>query len=61
MLSKFGAYVYTSHRIALSEDHAVRAVGRAKLHGYFNKWVNAKYILGCAFFCDLLSPMCNLQ
>ena len=42
--------------IALSEDHSVKAVDCAKLKGYCNKWVHAKYILGCAFYCDLLSP-----
>ena len=54
ILSKYGAY--SSHLIALSEDSSVSAVDRAKLRGYSLKWSNAKYILGCAFFCDLLSP-----
>jgi len=31
-------------------------VDRAKLQGYLRKWVDAKYLLGCAFFIDLLSP-----
>ena len=54
VLSIFGAY--SSHLIALSEDASVKSVDRAKLHGYSMKWANAKYILGCAFFSDLLSP-----
>ena len=54
VLSKFGAY--TSHLIALSKDRTVKSADQAKLRGYCIKWVNAKYILGCAFFCDLLSP-----
>lgn len=54
VLAKFGAY--SSHLIALSEDSSVKPVNRAKLCGYCSKWVNAKYILGCAFFSDLLSP-----
>ena len=54
VLSKFGAY--TSHLIALSEDASVKAADRCKLRGYCSKWVNAKYLLGCAFYCDLLSP-----
>ena len=54
VLSKFGAY--SSHLIALSEDASIRAADRAKLHGYSIKWSNAKCILGCAFFSDLLSP-----
>lgn len=28
----------------------------AKLREYLNKWVDAKYLLGCAFFIDLLLP-----
>ena len=47
VLSKFGAY--TNHLIALSMDSSVKAVNRAKLQGYLRKWVDAKYLLGCAF------------
>lgn len=54
VISKFGAY--SSHLIALSEDSSVKPVDRAKLRGYSTKWANAKYILGCAFYSDLLSP-----
>ena len=54
ILSKYGAY--SSHLVALSEDSSVKSVDRAKLRGYSLKWSNAKYILGCAFFCELLSP-----
>ena len=54
VLSKFGAY--TNHLTALSMDSSVKAVDCAKLQGYLRKWVDAKYLLGCAFFTDLLSP-----
>ena len=54
ILSKFGTY--TNHIATLSEDHSVNSVDRAKLKGYHKKWVEAKYILGCAVFVDLLSP-----
>ena len=54
VLSKFGAY--TNHLTALSMDSSVKAVDRAKLQGYLRKWVDAKCLLGCAFFTDLLSP-----
>ena len=37
-------------------DTSVKAVDHAKLQGYLRKWVDAKYLLGCAFFIDLLSP-----
>ena len=52
--SKFGAY--SSHLIALAEDTSVKAFDRAKLCGFSIKWSDAKYILGCAFFSDLLLP-----
>ena len=54
VISKFGAY--TAHLIALSEHNSVKAPDRAKLRGYCMKWTDAKYILGCAFFSDLLAP-----
>ncbi|CAB3993296.1 zinc finger 862-like [Paramuricea clavata] len=54
VLSKYGAYI--AHLTSLSEDKSVKAADRAKLKGYLKKWVNAKYILGCAAFVDLLTP-----
>lgn len=54
VLSKFGAY--TSYLLMLSEDSSVKAGDRAKLSGYCKKWVNGKYLLGYAFFVDLLTP-----
>ena len=54
VISKFGAY--SSHLIALSEDASIKPADRAKLRGYSIKWANAKYILGCTFYSDLLSP-----
>ena len=52
ILSKYGAY--TSHIAALSED--ARGADRYKLQGYYKRWVEGKYILGCAVFIDLLNP-----
>ena len=54
ILSKYGAY--TSHLLALSEDQSVKANDQAKLKGFYNKWIDATYILGCAVFADALSP-----
>lgn len=54
ILAKFSTY--TIHIATLSEDCSVNSVDRAKLKGYHKKWVEAKYILGCAVFVDLLSP-----
>ncbi len=52
VLSKFGA---------LSEDSSVKSTDRAKLKGYYSKWVYAKYLLGCALFVDLLTPCAILS
>ena len=54
ILSKYGAY--TNHLTTLSEDAAVQSADRSKLKGYYNQWVNSKYLLGCVIFCDLLAP-----
>jgi hypothetical protein len=27
-----------------------------KIQGYLGKWVDAKYLLGCALFIDVLTP-----
>ena len=34
----------------------MKTADKAKLTGYCAQWVNAKYILGCAVFVDVLSP-----
>lgn len=54
ILSKYGAY--TGHLSALSEYRSVKSTDRAKFHGYCNQWLDAKYLLGCAVFVDVLSP-----
>ena len=54
ILSKYGAY--TGHLLALSEDRSVKSTDRAKFHAYCNKWLDAKYLLGCAVFVDVLTP-----
>ena len=54
VVSKFGAY--TNHLTTLSQDSTVKSADRCKLRGYLTRWVNAKYLLGCAFFSGLLLP-----
>ena len=54
VLSKYGAY--TAHLASLSEDSSVKPADRAKFKGYLGKWVDAKYLLGCAMLADLLTP-----
>ena len=46
----------TSHLLALSEDQSVKANDRAKLKGFYNKWIDARYILGCG--CSL--TLCHI-
>ena len=54
ILSKYGAY--TGHLVALSEDHSLKSTDRAKFRGYCSQWLQAKYLLGCAVFVDVLTP-----
>ena len=35
---------------------SINSTDCAKLKGYYNKWTEAKYILGCSLFVDLLTP-----
>ena len=51
---KVGAY--TNHLVVLSEDRSVNHCDHCKLCGYYKRWVEGKYILGCAVFVDVLNP-----
>ena len=55
IIERFGAYV--SYLSSLTEDTSVRAVDRQKLVGYVRKWRDAKMLLGCAYFHDVLKSM----
>ena len=57
--SRYGAY--TNHLAVMSEDHSFKSVDRAKILGYYRQWTNAKYILGCAIFVDLLTLCASLS
>ena len=59
ILGNFGVYI--SHLTGLTQDKSVKSIDRAKLQGYVQKWINAKYILGCAFFLDLLKPCVTMS
>ena len=54
VLSKYGANIH--HLAALSEESSVKSSDRAKLRGYHTKWIEGKYLIGCAVFVDLLTP-----
>ena len=45
VLSKFGTY--TNHLASLIEDSSTKALDKAKLKGYYIKWTDTKYLLGC--------------
>ena len=47
---------YIHHLAALSEESSVKSSDRAKLRGYHTKWIEGKYLIGCAVFVDLLTP-----
>ena len=52
VLSKYGAY--TKYLTALSEDSSLKSVDRVKLLKYCRKWIQGKYVIGCAIFIDSL-------
>ena len=54
VISTFRAY--TNHINSLSEDSSVKSSDYSKLKGYYSKWTDAKHLLGCALFVDLLTP-----
>ncbi|KAL5491822.1 hypothetical protein EMCRGX_G017187 [Ephydatia muelleri] len=43
------------------KDTTMKSADRAKIVGYYNKWTNAQYLLGCALFIDLLTPCAILS
>lgn len=55
LVDRFGAYL--SHLITLSEDRSVKSADRQKLKGFVLRWRKSKFLLGCAFFHDLLRPV----
>ena len=44
------------HLSGLVEDLSIKAVDRQRLKGHMLKWKNAKILLECAYFHDLLKP-----
>lgn len=54
VIERFGAYL--NHLCSLTEDSSVKPVDKQKLKGYILQWRNAKLLVGCAFFRDLLKP-----
>ena len=50
----FGAYL--SHLAALIEDTSIKSTDRQRLKGFLLKWREARMIIGCALYTDILKP-----
>ena len=55
MIDRYG--VYMNHLVSLTEDHTVKATDKQKLKGYIKQWKNAKTLLGCGVFAEILKPV----
>ena len=54
LVDKYGAYL--CHLVAMTEDASIKSTDRQKLKGYLVKWRDAKFVIGCALFNDILKP-----
>jgi len=45
-----------THLISVTEDTSIKSDDRARIKGYLQKWVQYRYILGCALYVDILKP-----
>ena len=55
MIDRYGAYM--NHLVELTEDHTVKSNDKQKLKGYIKVWKNAKVLLGCTVFAEILKPI----
>ena len=55
MIDRYGAYM--NHLVALTEDRTVKSSDKQKLKGYIKVWKNAKILLSCAVFAEILKPV----
>ena len=55
LVDRFGAYL--CHLATMTEDRSITSTDRQNLKGYLLKWRDSKFLIGCAFFHDLLKPM----
>lgn len=54
LVDKYGAYL--CHLVAMTQDVSIKSSDRQKLKGYLLKWRDAKFVIGCALFNDILKP-----
>lgn len=52
VISRYGAYLNCLS--ALIEDRTIKSMDRQKLKGYVLKWKDARILIGCAFYTDIL-------
>ena len=52
VISRYGAYL--NYLSALIEDRTIKSTDRQKLKGYLLKWRDARILIGCAFYTDIL-------
>ena len=57
MISEKSCGAFIGHLSSLSEDRSIRSADSAKLKGFYNRWTEAKYILGCAVFYIFCHPV----
>ena len=50
-----------NHLASLCEDASLRSPDRQRLKGYLTKWTQAKIILSCAHYIDILDPAASLS
>ena len=55
LVNRLGAYL--CHLATMTEDRSITSTDRQILKGYLLKWRDSKFLIGCAFFHDLLKPM----
>ena len=55
-IDRYGAYL-----AQLTEDSRVKASDKQRLKDYYKKWHDAKIILACAFFHDVLKPCVSIS
>ena len=58
IIDRYGAYL--NHLVTLSQDPKTRPADRSKRKGYIKNWTNAKVLIGCAYFHDLLKSVAIL-
>ena len=54
VVDRYGAY--PNHLTTLTEDKTIKSTDRQRLKGYLLRWRQARMIIGCALYTDVLKP-----